>query len=43
MLVHIAMAFKKLTLEHRQAFDAVRVVIVESGQPEAAASVNKHV
>lgn len=40
--VHIATAFKKVTLEHRQAFDAARVVIVGSGQPDAAASANKH-
>lgn len=39
--VHIATAFKKVTLEHRQAFDAARVVIVGSGQPDAAASANK--
>lgn len=42
VLVHIATAFKKVTLEHRQAFDAARVVIVGSGQPDAAASSNKH-
>lgn len=42
VLVHIATAFKKVTLEHRQAFDAARVVIVGSGQPDAAASANKH-
>lgn len=42
VLVHIATAVKKLTLEHRQAFDAARVVMVESGQPDAAASSNKH-
>lgn len=42
VLVHIATAVKKLTLEHRQEFDAARVVIIESGQPDAAASSNKH-
>lgn len=42
VLVHIATAFKKVTLEHRQAFDAARVAIVWSGQPDAAASANKH-
>lgn len=42
VLVHIATAFKKVTLEHRQAFDTARVVIVGSGQPDAAASASKH-
>lgn len=42
VVVHIATAFKKVTLEHRQAFDTARVVIVGSGQPDAAASANKH-
>lgn len=42
VLVHIATPFKKVMLEHRQAFDTARVGIVGSGQPDAAASANKH-
>lgn len=42
VLVHIATAFKKVTLEHKQAFDITRVVMVMSGQPDAMASANKH-
>lgn len=42
VLVHIATAFKKVTLEHKQAFDITGVVMVVSGQPDAMASANKH-
>lgn len=42
VLVHIATAFKKVTLEHKQAFDTTGVVMVVSGQPDALASANKH-
>lgn len=42
VLTHIATAFQKAMLEHRQAFDAARVVIVVSGQPDTVASANKH-
>lgn len=42
VLVHIATAFKKVTLEHKQAFDITGVVVVASGQPDVMASANKH-
>lgn len=42
VLVHIATAFKKVTLEHKQAFDITGVVMVVSGQRDAMASANKH-
>lgn len=42
VFVHMATALKKVMLEHRQALDAAGVAIVESGQPDAAASANKH-
>lgn len=42
VLVHIATALKKVSLEQRQALDTARVVIVGSGQPDAAASANRH-
>lgn len=42
VLVHIATAFKKVMLEHKQAFDTAGVVVVVSGQPDAMASANKH-
>lgn len=42
VLVHIATAFKKVPLEHKQAFDITGVVMVVSGQPDAMASANKH-